>query len=159
MLNPRRWVVVLLGASMALAVVACGDDDDDDDASPAETAAAADNAAASLPGSTWVLATASALDGKELAAVGTATLEFDADGTTLAGSTGCNRFSGSYVQSGSDLSITLGPVTRARASSPAPPIRKRRSSPTSPRSCPTSSTSSSCWRTPTTCRCSRTTRA
>ena len=117
MLNPRRWAVVLLGASLALTVVACGDDDDD--AASADTAAAGeDDAAAALPGSTWVLATASALDGKELPAVGTATLEFDADGTTLAGSTGCNRFSGSYTQSGSELTITVGPVTRAACVEP-----------------------------------------
>ena len=78
----------------------------------------ADTAAASLPGTTWVLATASALDGRELAAVGTATLEFDADGTSLAGSTGCNRFTGSYAQSGSELTITLGPVTLAACVEP-----------------------------------------
>ena len=87
MRSERRWVVVLLGVASALTVAACGDDDDaapaDATAPPAGTAAAAtDDGAASLPGSTWVLATASALDGKELAAVGTATLEFDADGTT-----------------------------------------------------------------------------
>ena len=118
MLNLRRRVVVLLGPALALTVVACGGDDDDD-AAPANTdAARADTVAASLPGTTWVLATASALDGTELPAIGTATLEFDADGTSLAGSTGCNRITGSYAQSGSDLTITLGPVTLAACAEP-----------------------------------------
>ena len=65
----------------------------------------------------WTLASAS-IDGEDVAAVGTATLEFGDDDTTLAGSTGCNQFSGTYTQSGSDLTITLGPVTLAACVDP-----------------------------------------
>ena len=37
-------------------------------------------------------------------------LAFKADGT-VAGSTGCNGYGGSYVQAGAALTITLGPMT------------------------------------------------
>ena len=63
------------------------------------------------------LATAS-IDGDDVAAVGAPTLAFGDDGATLAGSTGCNQFSGTYTQSGSDLTITIGPVTRAACVDP-----------------------------------------
>ena len=87
-----------------VALGACGDDDDEEPAGA--------DAASSLTGTSWTLATVS-IDGGDVAAVGMPTLEFGNDGASLAGSTGCNRFSGTYTQSGSDLAITLGPVTRA----------------------------------------------
>ena len=95
-------IQAVVGAVLALALGACGDDDDD-----VSTDAAA---ASTLTGTSWTLASAS-IDGDDVAAVGTSTLAFGDDGTTVAGSTGCNQFSGTYTQSGSDLTIELGPVT------------------------------------------------
>jgi heat shock protein HslJ len=105
----RHAVALVAGAALVVALSACGDDDDK---VPADA-----GAASTMTGSSWTLAGA-AIDGQDVAAVGTATLEFDADGATLAGSTGCNQFSGTYTQSGSDLSIALGPVTQAACVDP-----------------------------------------
>ena len=100
--RPRTSAVLVAGAALVFVLGACGDDDSDE---PADAAAAP-----ALTGTSWTLASAS-IDGDDVAAVGTSTLEFGDDGTTLAGSTGCNQFSGTYTQSGSDLTIELGPVT------------------------------------------------
>ena len=108
--RPRRGVALVVGAALAVALGACGDDDDE---APAEA-----DAGATLTGTSWTLASAS-IDGDDVAAVGTPTLDFGADGTTLAGSTGCNQFSGTYTQSGSEITITLGPVTRAACVDPS----------------------------------------
>jgi len=104
--RPRRAVAA---AALLVALAGCGGGDDDDAAAAEATA---------LAGSSWTLATASALDGKEIPAVETATLAFDDDGTTLVGSTGCNQFSGTYTQSGDALTIAVGPVTRAGCPGP-----------------------------------------
>ena len=49
----------------------------------------------------------------------TPTLELGADGTTMTGSTGCNQFSGTYTQTGSELTVELGPMTLAGCVDPA----------------------------------------
>jgi heat shock protein HslJ len=69
--------------------------------------------ATGLAGTSWVLASyQSAGGGQTPAAAGSvATLAFAAGGR-LSGSTGCNQFSGSYTTTGTDLTITLGPMTR-----------------------------------------------
>ena len=54
----------------------------------------------------------------------TATLTFGRDGSTLAGSTGCNQFAGTYAQEGTDLTIMLGPVTLAACADPAVTIQE-----------------------------------
>lgn len=65
-----------------------------------------------LAGTRWVLAGTVAADTGELTpAAAVATLDFDRDGSALSGSTGCNRFRGSFEQRGSALTITLGPMT------------------------------------------------
>ncbi len=107
--RPRTCAAVVAGAALVLALGACGDEDDD---VPADA-----DAATTLTGTSWTLANAS-IDGDDVAAVGTSTLQFGDDGTTVAGSTGCNQFSGTYTQSGSDLTIELGPVTLAACVDP-----------------------------------------
>jgi heat shock protein HslJ len=99
-------VAIVGGAVLA---AGCGDDG-------APTPAAADPPA-TLAGTSWTLASLD-LDGDDVAAVGTPTLELGADGT-LTGSTGCNQFSGTYTQTGSDLTVSLGPMTLAACVDPA----------------------------------------
>jgi len=94
--------VVVTIAVMALVGAACGDDGRD------ATAASTD----SLKGTSWTLASA-AVAGRQVPAVGSAALTFETDGKSMSGSTGCNQFSGTYLQSGSNLTIKLGPMTRA----------------------------------------------
>ena len=105
----RSAYAVALLASVVLAA-GCGDDGAQ---APAATAAAA-----SLMGTSWTLASRD-VDGDDIAAVGTPTLELGADGTTMTGSTGCNQFSGRYTQTGSDLTMELGPMTLAGCVDPA----------------------------------------
>jgi heat shock protein HslJ len=107
--RPRRRRVAAAVVVVVLGLAACGGHGDD-----------AAGEVMTLAGSSWTLATASALDGGDLAAVGTATLAFEdgGDGTTVTGTTGCNRFSGSYRQSGDGLTIAVGPVTRAGCPGP-----------------------------------------
>jgi heat shock protein HslJ len=102
-MRDRRHVRIGLGAAVALVLVmsACGGDDDAADA----------DAASDLSGTSWNLALVS-IEGDDAAAVGAPTLAFGTDGS-VAGSTGCNQFAGTYTQDGSDLSIELGPVTLA----------------------------------------------
>ncbi len=45
-------------------------------------------------------------------------LDFGTDGS-VSGSTGCNRFAGTFTQDGAALRIELGPLTRAACTSPA----------------------------------------
>ena len=101
-------MALLAPGVIILAVSACGDDDASD----------ADDASSDLAGTSWTLTSAS-IDGDASVAVATATLTFDRDGSTLAGSTGCNQFAGTYAQEGTDLTITLGPVTLAACVDPA----------------------------------------
>ncbi len=65
-----------------------------------------------LAGSTWNLTAYADTAGEQTPAVADAVapLTFAEDGT-VAGSTGCNRFVGTYTQDGSAVSIALGPVT------------------------------------------------
>lgn len=70
--------------------------------------------AAPLEGSSWSLASYASDGGETITAIsGTdgAPLTFAADGT-FAGSTGCNRFNGTYEQDGSTLTISVGAVTQ-----------------------------------------------
>lgn len=116
---PRWTSFAACCAVLALAASACGSDDTGDEAtttSPATTAPA--SASASLAGTSWNLASAMT-EGSSAAAVGSASLAFDADGTTLNGSTGCNQFAGTYTQNGADLTIALGPMTLVACADPA----------------------------------------
>jgi len=67
----------------------------------------------SLTGTSWQLtsfASASGSTAKATAAPSAGTLVFAAKGK-LSGSTGCNSFNGTYAQSASSLTITVGPMT------------------------------------------------
>ena len=94
-----------VGAIIASVLSSCGDDSKD-------SAATASGAVAgtTLNGTSWVLS--NYVDANaSVTAVAVAALDFDADGSTLSGSTGCNSFGGKFKQDGSKLVITLGPTT------------------------------------------------
>jgi heat shock protein HslJ len=100
--------LVLLAVVVALTAAACGDDKASDTTT---TARAASGGATKLAGTSWVLADPAA-GGRP------PTLDFLAAGR-LAGSTGCNNVAGSYKQSGTDLTIELGPMTKMACTDPA----------------------------------------
>ena len=88
-----------------------------DGAAPAATGASVPE----LAGTSWNLASYADADGTQTPAVsepsvGTVTF---LTGGQLAGSTGCNRFTGTYEQSGADLSITTGAMTEMACPGPA----------------------------------------
>lgn len=97
----RLAVTVLIAG---LAIAACSSTPDSSSSNPP----------ASLEGSSWVLATYSAVGSsgaEEKAAAGApAVLTFSA-ATRLTGSTGCNTFGGVWTQNGSSVLITPGPPT------------------------------------------------
>lgn len=100
-MNGHRRTRYALAALPAVALIAAGCSGGDGAGAPA------------LAGSSWSLVSYASSAGDATDAVsGTdgAPLTFAADGS-LAGSTGCNRFTGTYEQDGSSLSITLGAVT------------------------------------------------
>jgi len=106
MFEVRRGNAVLgFAAIIAIMLSACGDDSKD---SGATVAAGAGGAA--LNGTSWVLSNYVDAEASVNAAA-EATLDFGSDGSTLSGSTGCNSFGGKFEQSGTKLTITLGPVT------------------------------------------------
>jgi heat shock protein HslJ len=127
-LRPRAAISVLAASILSLALVACGDDEPSSDTGAPRAASTQPGttmssttpapAAGALSGTTWTLSSA-VVEGEAAPAVGTAALTFAPDGSSLSGSTGCNQFSGTYVESGGDLTITLGPVTRAACVDPA----------------------------------------
>ena len=119
----RRWarrkllplgMTVVAPATIALLVLsACGDDEKAADASASQT----------LAGTSWTLASVTAA-GKTVDAAPEATLAFDAAGTNVSGSTGCNQYSGTYVQTGSDVKISPGPTTLAACGDPAKTVQE-----------------------------------
>jgi len=100
---------VVATAILGVMANACGDNNN-------STAGA--STSATLAGTSWTLAQASIAD-KSVASVAEASLAFDANGKDVSGSTGCNRFSGTYSESGSKLTIDLGPTTLAACTDPA----------------------------------------
>jgi heat shock protein HslJ len=101
---------LLVLASVA-ALGACGSDDPG--GSPADPTAPTPTTAPKpgLGATSWLLT--GWYDGSDLAdAASPASLELSAGGE-LAGSTGCNRFAGSWAADDSSLSVTLGPLTLA----------------------------------------------
>ncbi len=108
----RLLLPVALFTVSALTLAGCGGSSDP--VSGASPAAASPSAAAaiSLVGTSWTLASYAEKNGTQVPAVpAAATLSFGADGV-LAGSTGCNRIVGTYVQADSNLTIELGPMTK-----------------------------------------------
>jgi heat shock protein HslJ len=105
-----RWLSVLAACVLLVMVLgACGDDDDDSAGADAAASPPADQA---LAGTSWTLQS-TATNGSSTPAAASATLRFDADGTTLSGSTGCNQFTGTYQQTGSNLTLKMGATTTA----------------------------------------------
>ena len=114
-------------ALMALALAACstsggpGSGRTNDGPAPSGSAVEPSAAAATeLAGTKWQLS--SYLDEAAGAQVPAAaeragTLDF-VDATKLAGSTGCNRFTGSYSQSGDQVTIQLGGITQMACTPP-----------------------------------------
>ena len=70
-------------------------------------------AATELAGTQWNLTSYADDSGSQVPAAtkSVASIKFGADGK-ITGSTGCNRFSGTYSQDGSKLTIALGPMTQ-----------------------------------------------
>jgi heat shock protein HslJ len=69
--------------------------------------------ATALAGTSWVLTSFAGPDGAPVAAVATGevgSLSFRSDGS-FSGSTGCNRFAGTYAQDGTSLTMKPGPMT------------------------------------------------
>ena len=111
--RPTRIAVAAV-CLVALAVVsACASGEG---AAPATSGASVPE----LAGTSWNLASYTGADGTETPAVTEAsvgTLTFLAGGR-LAGSTGCNRFTGTFEQSGADLSIATGAMTEMACPGP-----------------------------------------
>ena len=93
---PKRWIAIALVGMSAVALAACGSSEDDVD-----TAAAPEGPA--LEGTNWVLSESTDL-GVSLDGV-TVSARFQ-DGT-VAGTSGCNSYTGPYEVDGEDL--TIGP--------------------------------------------------
>jgi heat shock protein HslJ len=101
--------VLVLGV---LVLAACGGNAASSDSSSAVAAPAA--SAATLTGTSWNLTAYTDPKGAEVPATkgaNMASLNFLADGN-FSGSTGCNRFGGTYTQDGSKLTMTPGPMTK-----------------------------------------------
>jgi heat shock protein HslJ len=109
-----RGAIMVLVLLLSASAVACGGDDDD------EGDVAAAGSGADLVGTTWVLTSYERRTGGMADAVAdaSASLTFRPAGT-LAGSTGCNDFGGTYETSGTDLSIDIGPSTLKACPDPA----------------------------------------
>jgi heat shock protein HslJ len=106
---PRHAPCLIAGLVVGLFAGACGDDDDE--------GATASAPPADLAGTKWVLSSYVA-DNEDVGAAAVAALDFGADGT-LSGTTGCNRFGGTFSQDGSNLAIELGPMTLVACSDEA----------------------------------------
>ena len=104
----------IAAAALALTLLsACASGDG---AAPAATGASVPD----LGGTRWNLASYTGADGTQTPAVtepSVGTLTFLAGGQ-LAGSTGCNRFTGTYEQSGADLSVATGAMTEMACPGP-----------------------------------------
>jgi len=93
---PKRWIAIgLVGLSVAV-LAACGSSDDDVDAE-------ATSAGPPLEGTNWILSDSTDL-GVDLEGV-TVSARFEEG--TVAGTSGCNSYTGSYEVDGEDL--TIGP--------------------------------------------------
>jgi len=109
-------LLVLLGLS---GLAACGSSTTSTTSGGGGTTSPPTGAAGGLAGTSWTL---QSYQGAARAAVpaapgSTATLVFR-DGGVLNGSTGCNQFGGTYVLTGGQLSVELGPMTQMACVSP-----------------------------------------
>ena len=112
----RRIRIPLVAVCLAAAVLvtACGGSNTGGDTSPS-----ASPAVPQLAGTGWVLESYAGPDGSVAAEAGSgASMVFGDDGS-VAGSTGCNRFAGTFTQQGADLTVDLGPMTLMACTSKA----------------------------------------
>jgi heat shock protein HslJ len=112
-MRPTRIAVAAVCAVAMTLLSACASGDG---AAPAATGASVPE----LAGTSWNLASYAGADGTQTPAVtepSVGTLTFLAGGG-LAGSTGCNRFTGTYEQSGAELAITTGAMTEMACPGP-----------------------------------------
>ncbi len=110
---PRVLAAVAIAALAGSLLSACASGDG--------APAASSPSVPDLAGTSWNLISYAGADGAPTPAVtqpSMGTLTFLADGE-LAGSTGCNRFNGTYEQAGADLSITMGGITLMACLGPA----------------------------------------
>ena len=112
------WVLAVLVVASATVAVGCG-------SSTTSTGGSATSApgtstpgttpggnGGALAGTSWLLQSYPGTPGSVDAVAGSSTLTFAPAGA-LAGSTGCNRFSGQYTVSGASLTLSLGAMTQA----------------------------------------------
>lgn len=112
-LASARRSILVPAALLALTVAACGSDDDGERVEDKS----AESDATDLVNTVWTLSSV-VIDGTDTPSAATASLEFAAQGA-LSGSTGCNQFSGTYVQLNEELTIEVGPMTLAACSDPS----------------------------------------
>jgi len=98
-------VIATFAAVLLLAAVAasCGDDVDSGSGKASSTTASVPVPATDLGGTSWQL--------DSPVADTMPTLDFAVDGS-LSGSTGCNRFSGTWTQDETSLTLAVGPMTQ-----------------------------------------------
>ena len=125
----RTVVAVVLVLSPLLALAACSSSDDGGTAKSSTTTSTTEQgedekgqkgSTMDLTANPWGLVSFTAANGST---PGTtqgqdAVLQFAEDGN-MSGTTGCNNFAGTYKVSGSDLTISLGPMTRRACTDPA----------------------------------------
>lgn len=105
----------MMGLLLVVAAAATACSSDPADNGPEVSAEV--SGALTLGGTSWVLLAYGPIDDAiPGVADAQATLTFDVDGRA-AGFTGCNRFSATWSQQADDLSLDLGPVTRAACTS------------------------------------------
>jgi heat shock protein HslJ len=112
MARHARTLALAFLAATVLAACATGDG-----AAPAASSPSAPD----LAGTSWNLTSYADAQGAQAPAVtgpSVGTLTFLAGGT-IAGSTGCNRFTGTYEQAGAGLTITTGAITEMACPGPA----------------------------------------
>lgn len=113
-----RFVLALLVLVGLTGITGCGSATTST-SSGGGTTSAPTTAAAGLAGTSWNLRSYQGPAGAVVPAApgSTATLVFR-DGGVLNGSTGCNQFGGTYVVTGGQLSVALGPMTQMACVSP-----------------------------------------
>jgi heat shock protein HslJ len=107
-------IALSLVAALVLVVAACGGDDDDQPAGTGTEDAGVPATAEVLEATTWQLTSyADNKTGDLTAASETSVGTAKFDGRQVAGSTGCNQYSGSYTL-GADGAISFGPMATTR---------------------------------------------
>ena len=113
MATPRRTRALLTPALLLAGILAVSGCASSTAPSGSGSGAGSGGDATDLAGTSWVLKSYAGPDGGVATASAdgeVATLTFAADGS-FAGSTGCNRLAGTYVQDGASLTIAPGPMT------------------------------------------------